>query len=226
MPLLAAASQSAGESLWMLRILPALFHVGAVLAACAIVRLLGGGRGAQIVTGLATGTAPLLLGVTATLGTTAIEPLSWTLVAYAALRAVRNGETGWWIAAGTVAGISLETKYTIAFFLVALVAGLLVAGPRATFARQLFWAGTAVTIALAAPSLLWQAANGWPMLDVLRAGAGGKTWCWRRRHGWSTKCWSSARRSRRFGLRGSCGWPCARANGSPALPCACCSRYS
>ena len=65
-PLLAAASQSAGESLWLLRIVPALFHVGAVLAACAIVRLLGGGRGAQIVAGLATGTAPLLLGVTAT----------------------------------------------------------------------------------------------------------------------------------------------------------------
>jgi 4-amino-4-deoxy-L-arabinose transferase-like glycosyltransferase len=69
-PLLAAASQTDGESFWLLRIGPALFHAGAVLAACAVARLLGGGRSAQILAGLATGTAPVLLGVGASLGTT------------------------------------------------------------------------------------------------------------------------------------------------------------
>jgi 4-amino-4-deoxy-L-arabinose transferase-like glycosyltransferase len=173
-PLLAAGSQAAGESLWLLRIIPALFHVGAVLAACAVVRLLGGGRGAQILAGLGVGCAPLLLGITATLNTTALEPLTWTLVAYAALRAVLGGEPRWWIVAGIVAGIALEDKYSVAFLLAAIVAGLAVAGPRAALAGREFWLGAVVAIALAAPSLVWQTLHSWPFLELLRAGASGK----------------------------------------------------
>ncbi|MGD0472795.1 MAG: glycosyltransferase family 39 protein [Candidatus Velthaea sp.] len=173
-PLLAAATQSAGESLWLLRIWPALFHCGAVLGACAIARLLGGGRGAQILAGLGVGCAPELLGVTATLNTTALEPLAWTIVAYAVLRATVRDEPRWWIAAGIVAGATLEDKYTLAFWLAALVAGLAIAGPRATFGRRDFWLGAAAAIALAAPSLVWQSAHQWPFLDLLRAGASGK----------------------------------------------------
>lgn len=173
-PLLAAASQSAGESLWLIRIIPALFAVGAVLAACATARILGGGRGAQILAGLATGSAPLLLGITATLSTSAIEPLTWTLIGYGVLRAVLRAEPRWWIVAGLVAGIALEAKYTVAFFLVALVTALALAGPRSVFARGEFWLGTGITVAIAAPSLIWQALHGWPFLELLRAGANGK----------------------------------------------------
>jgi hypothetical protein len=173
-PLLAAASQSAGESLWLLRIGPLLFHCGAVLAACAVARLLGGGRDAQILAGLAVGSSPLLLGVSATLTTTALEPLTWTVVAYAALRAVLRAEPRWWIVAGLVAGLSLEAKYTLAFLLAALAAGLALAGPRTVFARREFWLGAIAASALAMPSLVWQTLHGWPFLELLRAGANGK----------------------------------------------------
>jgi len=173
-PLLAAASQAAGESLWLLRIGPVLFHCGAVLAACAVARLLGGGRSAQILAGLAAGTAPLLLGVTATLNTTALEPLTWTAIAYSALRAVLRDQPRWWIVAGLVAGIAFEDKDSVAFLLFGLLAGLAATGPRSTFARREFWLGAALTVALAAPNLIWQTAHGWPFLAVLRAGASGK----------------------------------------------------
>jgi hypothetical protein len=173
-PLFAAASQSAGESLWLLRIGPVLFHCGAVLAACAVARLLGGGRGAQILAGLAVGGSPLLLGVSATLTTTALEPLTWTVVAYAALRAVLRDEPRWWIVAGLVAGLSLEAKYTLAFLLAALVVGLALAGPRTVFARREFWLGAVAASVLAMPSLVWQTLHGWPFLELLRAGAAGK----------------------------------------------------
>jgi hypothetical protein len=151
-----------------------LFHCGAVLAACAVARLLGGGRGAQILTGLAVGTSPLLLGVSATLTTTALEPFTWTVVAYAALRAVLRAQPRWWIVAGLVAGLSLEAKYTLAFWLAALVAGLVLAGPRTVFARREFWPGAVAASVLAMPSLIWQTLHGWPFLELLRAGANGK----------------------------------------------------
>jgi hypothetical protein len=167
-PLLAAASQAGGRSLWLLRIVPALFQVGAVVGACALARLLGGGRTAQVFTGLCAGLSPLLLALTGLLETTALEPFFWTAVVYALLRAVLRDQPRWLIGAGVAAGVALETKYTIVFLLAALVAGLAAAGPRSIFARTEFWIGTAAAAAISGPNALWQDLHGWPMWEVLR----------------------------------------------------------
>jgi len=173
-PLLAAASQVGGQSLWLLRIIPALFQVGAIVAACALARLLGGGRTAQVFTGLCAGLSPLLLAMAGLLETTALEPFFWTFVTYAVLRAVLRDEPNWFIFAGVATGIALEGKYTIAFLVLALVAGLVLAGPRSAFGRRQFWFGAAAATAIIVPNLLWQHAQGWPMWEVLHHDAAGK----------------------------------------------------
>lgn len=167
-PFLAAASQAGGLSLWLLRIIPALFQVGAVAGACALARLLGGGRTAQVFTGLCAGLSPLLLTMAGLLETTSLEPFFWTLVTYAMLRATLRTEPRWFIVAGIAAGVALEGKYTIAFLLAGLTAGLAIAGPRTAFARRQFWVGAAAAIAIISPNLFWQSAHGWPMWEVLR----------------------------------------------------------
>jgi hypothetical protein len=173
-PWIAALSQSAGHNLVLLRSIAALGAAGAVLVTCALVRLLGGKSIAQILAGLAVGLAPVIVGVTATLNTTTFEPLLWTLVAYFAARAVIDEEASWWIGAGVVAGISFETKYTILFFLVALVVSLLAVGPRGTLRTTNFGRGVALALGLASFSISWQIAHGFPFVELLHAGASGK----------------------------------------------------
>lgn len=168
-PLLAAASQFGGLSLWHMRLIPALFHAGAVVAACALVRLLGGDRAAEAMAGLAVGLCPVELALTATLGTSSLEPLVWTMVIYAYLRGILRDQTRWFIGAGVIAGIALEDKYTIAFLLVALLAGALVAGPRSIFRKRDFWLGIIAMLAIAAPNAIWQAVHGWPFLALIEA---------------------------------------------------------
>jgi len=173
-PLLAAASQAGGQSLWLLRIIPALFQVGAVVAACALTRLLGGGRTAQVFTGLCAGLSPLLLAMAGLLETTALEPFLWTVVTYATLRATLRDEPNWLVLAGVATGVALEGKYTIAFLVVALIAGLAFAGPRSVFRRVQFWIAAAAATAIIAPNLVWQTAQGWPMWEVLQHDASDK----------------------------------------------------
>jgi hypothetical protein len=173
-PLLAAASQAAGRSLWLLRIIPALFQVAAVVAACALARLLGGGRTAQVFTGLCAGLSPLLLAMAGLLETTALEPFFWTVMTYAVLRATIRNEYNWFIGAGITTGVALQGKYTIAFWAAALLAGLVASGPRRVFACVQFWIGSAAAVAIIVPNLLWQSGQGWPMWEVLRHDAATK----------------------------------------------------
>jgi 4-amino-4-deoxy-L-arabinose transferase-like glycosyltransferase len=64
-----------------------------------------------------------------------------------------------------VAGIGLETKFTLAFLGLGIVAGLLLTEQRAYFRSREIWLGGAIALALALPYVLWNAANGWPTVE-------------------------------------------------------------
>ena len=168
-PLLAAGSYALGAQTWLLRL-------GAVLAAAALVwltvrfaRLLGGGDGAAWSSGIAAAVAPMFLGLTATLNTTTFEPLAWTAVAYALTRAVLRDDRRALVWAGIVAGVAMEAKYALAAWLVALAVGLLLTRERTLLARRELWLGIALAVLIALPSVLWQAAHGWPFVAVVHA---------------------------------------------------------
>lgn len=166
-PLLAAGSQLWGRSLWLLRVIPALFQIAAVIVACALARLLSGGRTAQVFTGLCVGLSPLLLTMAGLLETTSLEPFFWTLVSYAMLRATIRTDPAWFIVAGVSAGVALQGKYTIAFLLVALALGLAIVGPRSVLRERKFWLGAGMTVGIALPNAIWQTLHGWPIWEVL-----------------------------------------------------------
>ena len=75
-----------------------------------------------------------------------------------------------WLAAGALSGIGLENKYSMGLYAGTLAAGLLLTreGRRALGPWAL--AGVLVAALLAAPSLAWQAAHGFPFLELVRNG--------------------------------------------------------
>lgn len=170
-PLLAAAAYGLGRHLWLLR-LPGILAAGALVwLTIAFVRLLKGRNAAAWAAGLAVALAPIFLGLTATLNTTTFEPLAWTALAYALARAVLLDDRRALIWGGALAGIALEMKYAIASWLLALALGVLATAQRRLFARRALWLGLALTVAIGAPSVLWQAAHGFPFRELVAATA-------------------------------------------------------
>ncbi|HTU83573.1 MAG TPA: glycosyltransferase family 39 protein, partial [Candidatus Acidoferrales bacterium] len=102
-PLVAVAawlSAPFGYDLLALRALPIVAAALTVGVAVALARRLGGGRFAALLTAVATLLLPAYLLLGNVLTTTSFEPLSWTLLAYAAVGIVRSeGRTTWWLAA-------------------------------------------------------------------------------------------------------------------------------
>ncbi len=168
-PLLAAGFYGLGHQTWLLRFPVVLAAAALVWLTVRFARLLGGGGGAAAAAGIAAAVAPMFLGLFSTFNTTVFEPLAWTALAYGLARAALLDDRRALIWSGVVAGVALEAKYALASWLVALAAALLIVPERRLFARRELWIGLALMVLIAAPSVVWQAANGWPFVELLRA---------------------------------------------------------
>lgn len=173
-PLLAAGSQIFGASLVALRAVSALFAAGSVFVACRLVQELRGGTFAQVLAAICVALSPILAAFGVLVGPDAVGLWAWPLIALYALRIAHGADPRWWLAAGAVAGIALESKYSAAFFLFALAVGMLATRERRALATPWLAAGIAIAAAIALPNALWQAHYGFPMLELLRNGQHGK----------------------------------------------------
>jgi hypothetical protein len=165
-PLLAHALWTLSPSLVLLRAPATLCMVAMIVLAALIARELGGDRRAQTIAAVTTATSILLLSISSTLATTAVDAALWTLVLWLLVRWNRTRGDRLLLIAGLVTAVALENKYLIVALWVVLIVAVLVVGPRAMLRRPLLWAGVAAAILTAVPGLIWQAHHGWPQFAM------------------------------------------------------------
>lgn len=151
-----------------LRFLPVLAAAITVWLAARIARELGGGTFAQTLAALATFLLPAYLLLGNTLTTTSFEPLSWTLLVYALMRLLRSHNPLYWLAVAAAFAFGMYGKYSMLLLGCSVVAGLLLTKERRVFLTWWFPAALALTAVVLAPNLLWQAAHGWPFVQVVQ----------------------------------------------------------
>ncbi|MBC5815210.1 MAG: glycosyltransferase family 39 protein [Candidatus Eremiobacteraeota bacterium] len=173
-PLLAAGTQLFGHSLFLLRLVPAICAAATVYITCLLVIEMGGGSFAMILGSIGSALAPVLIAFGSKQGPDMLEMPLWPLAALFVLRVTNGRDVHWWLAAGLTIGIAFQSKYSVVFFAVALLAGLLISPQRAAMANKWFWAACGIAILIALPNVLWQAHYGFPMVELLRNGQQGK----------------------------------------------------
>lgn len=168
-PLIARASRLLfGDSLLGLRVFPALAGAATVVLAGLLARKLGGGRLAQVLAAVSVICAPGILNFGYLLTNNAFDILFWTLAAYLLAVILKDGRPRLWPLFGLVTGIALQNKYSIAFFVAALGAGLLLTPARSRLRSGWLWTGAAVALAVFLPNLLWQLRQGLPFIELNR----------------------------------------------------------
>ena len=169
-PLIAAtASALTGNTLIGLRLVPALGMAVLVAATAAMSRLLGAGRRGQLLAALAAATCGEYLAGMHELTTTMPDFAFWAITLLLATRLLASRDPRWWLAIGGCVGVAMEAKWNIAFLAVSLIAGFALApGSRSLLHSRWLAAGCAIAVVIAIPDVIWQAANGWPNLDVFR----------------------------------------------------------
>jgi hypothetical protein len=173
-PLLAAGSQLFGHSLFLLRLLPAIFAAAGAYVSCLLVVEMGGAAFAQTFAAL----AYLLCNVLMSFGTKVGPDMTglwlWPLAALYLLRIAKGGDPRLWLGFGAAIGLSVESKYSVLFFAAAILGGVALTPQRRMFASPWAAAGLGLAAVVALPNFLWQAAYHFPMLELLRNGQNGK----------------------------------------------------
>ncbi len=167
-PLIAAGSQLFGISLVALRATAALFAAAGVFASCRLVQEWGGGRFAQILTAIVVALTPVLCAFGEKVGPDMVGLWIWPLAALYVARLTNGADPRSWLAVGAALGVSGEAKYSVLFFVIALLLGIALSPSRRILATPWFVAGMALGALIALPNFIWQAAHGFPMWELLR----------------------------------------------------------
>lgn len=167
-PLLAAASQLFGHSLFLLRAVPAFFAAAAVYTTCLLVVELGGGAFAEFFAALVALLTPALMHFGTTITTDIVGLWLWPLLALYTLRIVKGADPRWWLAAGAIAGIAVESKYSVIFFAAGILIGLAAVPQRRVLLTPWFFGGALLAGAIALPNFIWQATHEFPIWTLLR----------------------------------------------------------
>ena len=169
-PLLARLSELVGgTSPTAIRVLPALAIGLVVLLAASMARRFGGRRRAQFFAAVTAGGTGYALAVGHLLSTSTFDYLLWTVAIWLLCGLLDGADPKQWPVLGVVVGIGLQNKHLIGLFAVALLISLLATPQRRLLAGPWPWAAAGIAALLAAPNIIWQAANDFPQLEMARS---------------------------------------------------------
>jgi hypothetical protein len=160
-------SETLGDSVLALRLLPGLAGGATVLLAAAISRRLGGQGFATVLAALSVAMSTGLLALFNYLSMNAFDILLVTLASYLLARILEAPTPRLWLLLGLVMGVGLQTKMTMLVYGFATFMGLLLTRQRKLIASRWPWLAGAVALLIFLPNVIWQIANDWPTLEFI-----------------------------------------------------------
>jgi hypothetical protein len=158
--------QLAGDSLWMLRLLPTLCGAALVGVTGLMVRMLGGGNFAVLVACTAILLDPSFLATGYMMQPVVFDQLGWALCCFFLLRFVKKGNKNDLLYLGVIAGLGMMNKFSIALYLFTLLTAIFMGAGRRLTIRDIFYI-TIPGLVIVLPHFIWQLNNGFPFVAQL-----------------------------------------------------------
>src|SRR5271167_4012673 len=155
-----------GTSVRGFRFFANLAQAGVVVLCGLIAREMGARRGAQLVAAVAA--VPFCLGGGYQMMYVAFDALAWALTAYFIVRLINSEDPRWWVAIGASLGFGMLCKWTIGFFALSIVAGVVLTDARRYLKSKWLWIGVALSVLIWLPNVLWQVQHDFVSLDFLK----------------------------------------------------------
>jgi hypothetical protein len=163
-----------GDSVFAIRVVPAVLSALSVAVVCLLVRKMQGGRAALVVAALAFICSGQLLGYHAFYSMNSLDILFWLVAGYLLVGLAEHATTRRWLVLGLVLGLGLLNKTSVLWLGAGLAACLLLTDLRAQLRARGPWLAGATALLVFSPYVLWNLAHGFPHLEFMRNAAAGK----------------------------------------------------
>jgi hypothetical protein len=156
-----------GTSLPALIFWPALAGAARIVLTSAFARELGAGRFGIVLAAALAATPGVWWVIDHQFAMNSFESLFWGGLAFTVLRLIKTRNPKLWLLFGAIAGLGLESKYSIVIFASALIAGLLLTRQRELLFTPWLLAGGAIALLIFLPNLIWNVQHNWPFLELM-----------------------------------------------------------
>jgi hypothetical protein len=155
-----------GDVFWI-RFFPALFGALTIVFAWLIVDTLRGKTSAKILVSLAL-LFSVLIRLNILFQPNSFDILVWTVAFFFIIKYLDSGKEKWLIFFAVAIVLGLYNKYTVAFLIAGILAGLLLTPQRKILFSMSFLKAALIAFLLFLPNIIWQFANGFPVIEHMR----------------------------------------------------------
>jgi MFS family permease len=157
-----------GNSIYAIRVLPALGQAATVFTTGLVAREIGGGKLAQFLAACALAATPVLIAFGGFYSMNAFEPLLATLLMLYAVKMIKENNSRHWITLGIIMGVGMMNKHTFGVFIIAFIISLILAGKWKLIFNKWFVYGGLCGFIIFLPNIIWQIINNYPSLEFYR----------------------------------------------------------
>ena len=154
-----------GDSVFSIRLFPALIGATSVVLIGAMVKEMGGKFWAILLACSAFILSPAFLRSNTLCQPVSFNQFFWLLTAFFILKLVKNREPRYWLYLGITWGLAFLNKYSIVFIAAGFVVALLLTPERKLIFSKYAAAGAAIGFLMILPNLIWQHQHQWLVLN-------------------------------------------------------------
>jgi Dolichyl-phosphate-mannose-protein mannosyltransferase len=159
---------TAGDSLFVLRLVAALALAASIWLTGAIARRLGAGPFGETIAMVTMAIAPESIGIASFYSMNIFDVLLWTAALRVFIEVLDRGSIRMWTLLGLLLGLGLLNKISVLWLGAGIAAALMLTPARRSLLTPGPYLAGAIAGALFLPHVLWQVANGWPTLEFMR----------------------------------------------------------
>lgn len=156
-----------GNTVFALRIFPALIGSLSVIIIGKLVQELKGGKLAVLLACLAFVLSPAFMRSNSLFQPVSFNQFFWLLSAYFLVHMVNKADPKGWFLVMITWGIAFQNKYSIVFVILATIVSLMLTPHRKLFWSKYFILAGLLGVILILPNLIWQHQHNWPLIHHL-----------------------------------------------------------
>ncbi len=157
-----------GESLVVVRLVPAIVSSVVVFLASKTAQRLGGGTISVVLTALSVTFMPVFMGMNSVYSMNTFEYFFWTLSIYMAISLQDDPSPRKFIWLGVVMGIALLNKISAGWLIAGFFVSLILSHNRTWFTTRWPWLTGGIALIIFSPFIIWNIANDLPHLEFMR----------------------------------------------------------